>query len=196
MNCTSLSARMCPKYILTSCTIDKNSSGRVRSDQVKVWSVQVLVLSFLVWSGLFWPGLDFLGSQGAFEEVLGDLRGLLTRLGAVFGVFWALLGPLGAVLGTSWDLLWEFLGASWTTKRPRCSQDGQTSSHKAPKGTPKGGQRTCVWMSFCLLGGPGGPRVPQSRQNGFKGCPNKPPGPQKVPRVTPKVPKSFQKVDR
>ena len=74
-------------------------SGRVRSDQVKVWSVQVLVLSFLVSSGLFWPGLDFLGSQGAFEEVLGDLRGLLRRLGAVFGVFWVLLGPLGGLLG-------------------------------------------------------------------------------------------------
>ena len=77
-------------------------SGRVRSDQVKVWSVQVLVLSFLVWSGLFWPGLDFWEFQGAFEEVLGDLRGLLRRLGAVFGVFWALLGPLGSPLGASW----------------------------------------------------------------------------------------------
>ena len=84
-------------------------SGRVRSDQVKVWSVQVLVLSFLVWSGLFWPGLDFWESQRAFDEVLGDLRGLLRRLGAVFGVFWALLGPSWTVLGGSW----EALGASW-----------------------------------------------------------------------------------
>ena len=95
-------------------------SGRVRSDQVKIWSVQVMVLSFLVSSGLFWPGLDFWGSQGAFEEVLGDLRGLLRRLGAVFGVFWALLGVSWAPLGPSWGALGrllgplgELLGASW-----------------------------------------------------------------------------------
>ena len=87
-------------------------SGRVRSDQVKVWSVQVLVLSFLVSSGLFWPGLDFLGSQGAFEEVLGDLRGLLRRLGAVFGVFWALLGVSRRSLGPLLDRLGGLLGGS------------------------------------------------------------------------------------
>ena len=41
----------------------------------------------------------------------------------------------------SWNFLWEFLGASWTTKRPRCSQDGPKSPHKAPKGSPRASKR-------------------------------------------------------
>ena len=41
----------------------------------------------------------------------------------------------------SWDVPWEFLGASWTTKRPRCSQDGPKSPHKAPKGSPRASKR-------------------------------------------------------
>ena len=62
----------------------------------------------------FWASIS---SQ--LEHVLKPTRGILSRLGAHLGCFWALFGALGRLLGRSWGKLksctgqYNFSGRSW-----------------------------------------------------------------------------------
>ena len=65
------------------------------------------------------------------------------------------MGLLGGISGSSWELPWEFLGASWAAKRPRCPQETPRPPQDLPKTTMEGPPGPwSVWqkrdLSFCI----------------------------------------------